>query len=200
VDCAVKEKMRISRIRGIGGHDGMPGVYGNSWLHLPTDWLVALATSDLRLWAYGLRAVYGTTRFVHLLAMSGFLGLLLLLEVLRLGAFPGVTAAPVRRPLLTLMNGAFAVAVASGVLLFLYDPIGVGLHTMFLPKLLLVAFGLVHALYVERIALMRRPRWRRASAAAALAIWALVIACSTWNAVERPLNPADIHRADPRAG
>jgi hypothetical protein len=178
----------------------MPGVYGNSWLHLPTDWLVALATSDLRLWAYGLRAVYGTTRFVHLLAMSGFLGLLLLLEVLRLGAFPGVTAAPVRRPLLTLMNGAFAVAVASGVLLFLYDPIGVGLHTMFLPKLLLVAFGLVHALYVERIALMRRPRWRRASAAAALAIWALVIACSTWNAVERPLNPADIHRADPRAG
>src|SRR5579885_1963417 len=175
--------MRISRIRGIGGHDGMPGVYGNSWLHLPTDWLVALATSDLRLWAYGLRAVYGTTRFVHLLAMSGFLGLLLLLEVLRLGVFPGVTAAPVRRPLLTLMNGAFAVAVASGVLLFLYDPI-----------------GLVHALYVERIALMRRPRWRRASAAAALAIWALVIACSTWNAVERPLNPADIHRADPRAG
>jgi hypothetical protein len=83
-------------------------------------------------------------------------------------------------------------------LLFLYDPIGVGLHTMFLPKLVLVVLGVVHAWYIERLTVMRRPPWRRLSAGAALIVWVLVIGCSTWNAVERPLNPADVHRADPR--
>jgi hypothetical protein len=32
----------------------------------------------------------------------------------------------------------------------------------------------------------------------ALSVWVLVIGCSTWNEVERPLNPADVHRIDPR--
>lgn len=176
----------------------MPDVYGNGWVHLPASLLIWLATTDLRLWVYGLRSIYGVTRFLHLLGMAGFLGLLLLLEVIRLGAFPGVSLQPVRRPLLILMNGAFALTFISGVALFLYDPIGAGLHTMFVPKLVLVALGLVHAWYIERIPLMRKPYWRPGSAAAALAIWVLVIGCSTWNAVERPLNPADIHRADPR--
>jgi len=176
----------------------MPDVYGSGWVHLPAWLLTWLATTDLRLWVYGLRSIYGLTRFLHLLGMAGFLGLLLLLEVMRLGAFPGVSLQPVRRPVLVLMNGAFALTILTGVMLFLYDPIGVGLHTMFLPKLILVTLGFVHAFYIERIALMRRPLWRRGSAAAALTIWVLVIGCSTWNAVERPFNPADVHRLDPR--
>lgn len=176
----------------------MPDVYGSGWPHLPAWLLTWLATTDLRLWVYGLRPIYGLTRFLHLLGMSGFLGLLLLLEVMRLGVFAGATLQPVRRPVIVLMNGAFALTILTGLMLFLYDPIGVGLHTMFLPKLILVALGFVHAFYIERIALMRRPPWRRLSAAAALMIWVLVIGCSTWNAVERPLNPADVHRADPR--
>jgi hypothetical protein len=165
---------------------------------LPADLLVWLATTDFRLWVYGVRPLYGATRFLHLAGMSGFLGLLLLLEVIRLGVFPGVSLQPVRRPVLLLMNGAFALTLLTGILLFLYDPIGVGLHTMFLPKLILVTAGLIHAWYIERIPLMRQRYWRPASAAVALAIWTLVIGCSTWNAVERPLNPADVHRADPR--
>jgi len=176
----------------------MPDVYGGGWFHLPAAWLVPLATTDFRLWAYGLRWLYGLTRFLHLLGMSGFLGLLLLLNLLRLGAFPGASIATARRPILTVMNSAFALTVASGLALFLYDPIGVGLHTMFLPKLVLIALGLVQAYYLERIAVMRRHALRRGSAAAALAVWILVIGCSTWNAVERPLNPADVHRLDPR--
>lgn len=176
----------------------MPDVYGSGWIHLPAGLLTWLATTDLRLWVYGLRPVYGLTRFLHLFGMAGFLGLLLLLEVMRLGVFPGASLQPVRRPVLSLMNAMFALTVATGILLFLYDPIGAGLHTMFLPKLILVALGVVHAWYIERLKPMQLPPWRRLSAAAALAIWVLVIGCSTWNAVERPLNPADVHRADPR--
>ena len=176
----------------------MPDVYGSGWVHLPAGLLTWLATTDFRLWVYGLRGVYGATRFLHLFGMAGFLGLLLLLEVMRLGVFPGASLQPVRRPVLILMNLMFALTIASGVLLFLYDPIGAGLHTMFLPKLILVTLGFTHAFCIERIALMRRPHFRQASAIVAMMIWVSVIGCSTWNAVERPLNPADVHRADPR--
>jgi len=176
----------------------MPDVYGGGWPHLPMALLVALATSGVRLWAYGLRPLYGAFRFLHLLGMAGFLGMLLLIEVKRLGFFPAASIREARLPVLTLMNSAFALTVATGLALFLYDPIGVGLHTMFLPKLLLIVLGLIHAYRVERLTLMRRQVWRRISAALALTIWILVIGASTWNAVERPLNPADVHRLDPR--
>jgi hypothetical protein len=35
--------------------------------------------------------------------------------------------------------------VVIGLGLFLYDPIGIALHVMFLPKFVLIALGLVHA-------------------------------------------------------
>ena len=175
----------------------MVDVYG-SGIHLPASLLVALAENPVRLWVYGLRPAYGVTRFLHLFGMAGFLGLILLLEVMRLGIFPAASIQGARRPIVLLVNATFALTVLTGFALFLYDPIGVGLHTMFLPKLLLIVLGVVHATYIERAPAMRRPIFRRASAVAALAIWTLVIGCSTWNAVERPLNPADIHRADPR--
>jgi hypothetical protein len=96
------------------------------------------------------------------------------------------------------MNWAFVLTVIAGIMLFLYDPIGVGLHTMFLPKLVLITVGLAHAYFIERLPAMRRPTARRSSALFALSVWVLVIGSSTWNAVERPLNPADVHRIDPR--
>ncbi len=176
----------------------MPDVYGMGLPHLPVDMLVWLAGTSFRLWAYGLRPVYGTMRFLHLLSMAGFLGMLLLIEVRRLGFFRDSSMATMRLPVITLMNWAFGITVLSGIGLFLYDPIGVGLHTMFLPKLLLIVLGLVHAYGIEKMPAMEKQSLKRASAAAALAIWILVIGASTWNAVERPLNPADVHRIDPR--
>src|SRR5215469_7175443 len=133
----------------------MPDVYGSGWVHLPVGLLTWLATTDLRLWVYGLRSIYGLTRFLHLFGMAGFLGLLLLLEVMRLGVFPGASLQPVRRPVIMLMNMTFVLTVATGILLFLYDPIGAGLHTMFLPKMILVTLGVVHAWYLERLKPMR---------------------------------------------
>ncbi len=176
----------------------MPNVYGTELPHLPTTLLVALATSEFRLWMYGNRTLYGVFRFFHLLGMAGFLGMLMLLEVKRLGFFVGSTLQSARLPIIRLMNIAFIVTLVAGILLFLYDPIGAGLHTMFLPKLLLIVAGLVHASFIERLPSMRRPLPRRAAALVALTVWVLVIGCSTWNAVERPFNPADVHRSDPR--
>jgi hypothetical protein len=175
----------------------MPDIYGWGLPHLPAELLVWLATSPLRLGVYGLRSVRGVFRFLHLLSMAGFLGMQLLIEVKRLGFFRDASIQGARIPMLTLMNSAFAVTVLSGIALFLYDPIGVGLHTMFLPKLLLIVLGLVHAYGIERLPAMRHAFLRRMSALMALAIWSLVIGASTWNAMEQPLNPANVHRLDP---
>jgi hypothetical protein len=179
-------------------HDQMPDVYGNSWPHLPVSLLVWLATTEFRLWVYGLRPVYGAFRFLHLFGVAGFLGMLILIEVKRLGFFPGASFQAMRAPVLALMNSAFALTVLTGFALFVYDPIGVGLHTMFVPKMILIVIGLIHAHGVERTPLMRNQTLRRMSAAFALAVWTMVMGASTWNAVERPLNPADVHRVDPR--
>jgi hypothetical protein len=118
--------------------------------------------------------------------------------VKRLGFFPAASLQSARLPVVTLMNFAFGLTVLTGFGLFMYDPIGVGVHTMFLPKLVLITLGLIHAYGVERTPLMRNQALRRLSAAIALLIWVLVMGASTWNAVERPLNPADVHRLDPR--
>jgi len=175
----------------------MPDVYGSWPLHLPLAWLTPLATSDLRLMMYGNRLLYGALRFFHLVGVAGFFGFVALIELRRLGLFAG--AALPRQPMLMLMNASLALTLASGAGLLLYDPIGTGLHRMFLPKLLLVALGLVLAYGMPRIAVLRRRAvFKQATTAAALAAWTLVIACSVWNHVERPLNPADVHRADPR--
>lgn len=176
----------------------MPDVYGSGGIHLPIGMLVALADNPLRLWVYGFRPLYGVTRFLHLLGMAGFLGMILLLEVKRLGFFATASIQAARLPIVALMNLAFGLTVLSGLALFLYDPIGVGLHTMFLPKLLLIVAGLIHAYAIEPMPALRSALARRGTATLALALWVLVIGCSTWNAVERPLNPADVHRLDPR--
>jgi hypothetical protein len=174
-------------------------VYGRGGIHLPIDMLVLLSTSDLRLAVYGMRWLYGVLRFLHLFGMASFFGLIMLLELNRLGMFAAGTLQSAKLPVLRIMNPAFALTTVTGVALFLYDPIGVGLHTMFLPKLALVVLGYAHARWIQRVPVIRtRMSAKRASAAVALIIWVLVIGCSTWNHIERPFNPADVHRMDRR--
>ena len=77
----------------------MPDVYGWGWMpHMPAGLLVWLATSPPRLWVYGLRSVHGVFRFFHLFGMAGFLGMLLLIEVKRLGFFRDASIRDARIP------------------------------------------------------------------------------------------------------
>lgn len=177
----------------------MPNIYGGWSIHLPTSWLVALATSDLRVLVYGIRPLHGALRFAHILSMAGFFGVLLLLEVKRLGFFAQDSIQTARRPLFAVMNWTFGIACVSGLLLFLYDPIGIGLHTMFVPKLILIVLGLVHAFWLQRRPAVRGTEsLRRIGGGLAIAIWVLVIGASTWNHEERVTNPAAVHRLDPQ--
>ena len=49
----------------------MGDIYGFGAITLPVSWLAALATSDLRLALFGLRVLYGVTRFLHLVGVAG---------------------------------------------------------------------------------------------------------------------------------
>jgi hypothetical protein len=168
-------------------------IYGHAVPHLPIGLLAMLATSEARLWMYGSDAIHGVLRLLHLLGIGGFIGTVLVLNLKQLGLFAGAAPAQMRGPLLTVLEVSFWATVASGLMLLLYDPIGVGLHTMFLPKLLLVLIGFIAAKWPPQGA---RPPIRRGFAASSLGIWFLVMAASTWNHIEHPRNPADIYRME----
>jgi hypothetical protein len=177
----------------------MADVYGFGGIHLPASWLASLAETELRLWLYGFRPFYGAARALHLLGMAGFVGSVFLVDLKLLGLFPQASIGPARSPILVLMHVSFALALASGVGLFLYDPIGTGLHTMFLPKLLLIVFGLLYAHGVRRLPVTRgRPGLKPAFAAVSLTIWIAVLGCATWNHVERPVTKAELRRLETR--
>lgn len=174
----------------------MGGIYGADTFTLPIAWLTFLATSDLRLAVYAMRALYGVTRFLHLVGMASFVGMVVVLDFRGLGLVPPGALDAVRPLLVRVLQIAFWIVIATGGLLFLRDPVGVGLHSMFLPKLLLILIGYALARAVPHL-----PRTgglaplRRAAPATSLVIWLLVIAASTWNHVERPVRVTDALRA-----
>ena len=173
----------------------LDGIYGTDTITLPLSWLTAVATSDLRLAVYALRGLYGATRFLHLVGMATFVGMVVILDLRGLGLFPPGALDPARGRLVLVLKGSFWVTIGTGVLLFLRDPLGVGLHTMFLPKLLLVVAGYVYAQGVRRLPALRRTAGRqRVAATVSLAVWLLVIGASTWNHVERPVRVGDALR------
>ncbi len=166
----------------------MNGIYGTWSITFPVELLSWLATTWLRESVAGLRALYGALRFLHLASMAGFLGLLLAMELRGLGLLAPGALAPARPVLGKVLNLCFWTAIASGIALFLYDPLGTGLHSMFVPKLVLVSAGYAFARF-------RRRMHPKAAAWLSLAVWLLVIGASTWNKVERPLQINALLRA-----
>jgi hypothetical protein len=77
-------------------------------------------------------------------------------------------------------------ALASGVLLLLFNPIAVGVHTFFLPKMGLILLGLINAAAFHRLAPAVDGAWpRRAGAIASILLWSAVFLCATLNETER---------------
>ena len=167
----------------------MEQAYGNGGWMLPVGLLSWLATSEVRMWVYGLRPLYGVVRFLHLAGMTGFLGAVLVVDLRLLGLFQSSSLSPARSALAGMMHWGFGLTVVTGIALFLYNPLGAGLHSMFLPKLLLIALGVLHVHGIRGREVMRTvPALRRAAAAASLVIWVGVVGASTWNHMERPVS------------
>jgi hypothetical protein len=172
----------------------MQGVYSTYGIYLPTDVLVWLGTSELRLLVYRLQSFHAAFRLAHMLSMATFFGSILLLDLRLIGLSRDLAVRQLAPHILPWTYASFAVVMVSGTVLFLFDPIQVASHTWFLPTLLLILAGMLNAV------MLRRGAWNRAVAAArdlpptarlagavSATIWLTVIACASLNASERPL-------------
>lgn len=174
----------------------MQGVYSDTALVLPGDWLVWLATSAVRIALYRMQGWHGPLRLLHVGGTAVFFGAIVLLDLRLLGLLGrDIALDALARIVLPVTHASFAVTMLSGVLLFLYDPIQTGSHSWFLPKLLLLVAAVANAAVFslpKRVGL--RPigggaltRHARLAGALSLILWSGVIASATANHEERPL-------------
>ena len=174
----------------------MHGVYSDSALVLPSEWLVWLATSSARMAVYRLQGWHGPLRLAHIAGTATFFGAIVLLDLRLLGLLGrDIALDALARIVLPVTHVSFAITLASGVLLFLYDPIQTGSHSWFLPKLLLLGAAVLNAAVFslpKRIGLKiigggALTRHARLAGALSLLLWSGVIATASANHEERPL-------------
>lgn len=174
----------------------MHGVYSDTALVLPSDWLVWLATSSARLALYRLQGWHGPLRVLHVGGTAVFFGAIVLLDLRLLGVLGrDIALDAMARIVLPVTHWSFAITMASGALLFLYDPIQTGSHSYFLPKLVVIGIAVANAAVFslpKRIGLRSigggmLTRHARLAGLLSLVLWTGVIVSATANHEERPL-------------
>jgi hypothetical protein len=159
-------------------------------LRLPDAILVAL---DSRALHFALQPVHHLIRLAHLLSAGGFFGAIALLDLQLIGASRRPAFRSLAEHAAPWLYGSLAVALASGALLFLYDPVHVGSHRYFMPKLLLLALGLANAVafhmggYAAALTDATRLGARaRLAGTVSLAAWIGAMACASLNVEAMP--------------
>ncbi len=166
-----------------------------AYLRLPPGLLIALDSRMLHFW---MQPVHHLVRMAHLMAMAAFFGGIMLLDLrlldLRLfGRREALRLRPFAGHVLPALHVTCAVTLLTGLALFLYDPLHVGSHAYFVPKLALILAGGVNAAlyhragYVAALAAEARlPLRTRIAAALSLAIWSGVLICASLNTEAAP--------------
>ena len=159
-------------------------------IRIPTGGLIAL---DNRALHFAMQPVHYVIRLTHIVSMGAFFGAIVLLDLRLLGWRGTVPLRPFAEHVLPWLYATFGVAVATGVCLFLYDPVHVGSHAYFAPKLLLVALALGNALLFHRTSYLTAlaaervvPTSARLAGLLSLALWTGVVVCSSLNVEPMP--------------
>jgi hypothetical protein len=152
-------------------------------IRIPVSTLVAL---DWRPYHFAAQPYHYVVRAAHVVAIGAFFGGIGLLDMRLMGWRGTVPLRAFAEHVLPWLWATFGVALVTGIALFLYDPVHVGAHAYWTPKLLAVTFGLANAAlfhrtgYVAALAAEARlPVSARAAGAVSLACWtaAVVFAC-----------------------
>lgn len=170
--------------------DITPIVHPLAFLRLPYAVLGAL---DLRSFHFALQPVHYLVRVAHILSASIFFGILVLLDVRLMGLHPGLAMRGLAEAALPWLYGTFAIALTTGLLLFFYDPVHVGSHGFFSPKLLLLALALANTLWFRRFHFGAAfspsgamPAHVRLAGAVSCLLWLGVMVCSMLNTEAAP--------------
>ena len=152
-------------------------------IRIPVQALVAL---DWRPYHFAIQPYHYIVRTVHIVSMSGFFGGIGLLDFRLMGWRGTVPLRAFAEHVLPWVWVTFGVAATTGMALFLYDPVHVGSHAYWAPKMLSVAFGLANAAYFHRTSYVaalaaesRLPWSARIAGLVSLVCWtgAIVFAC-----------------------
>ena len=161
-----------------------------SFLYIPTDILVALDNRDYR---FALQPFHHLVRMAHILSISAFFGAIILLDLRLVGLRPAVQLKALSDLVMPFVYWTFGIGIATGLLLFFYDPVHVASHAYFSLKLILIALGVANAAMFNRkgfgVALAApggMPRHARIIGTVSLLIWAGVMICATLNVEAAP--------------
>lgn len=152
-------------------------------LRIPVQALVAL---DWRPYHFAVQPVHFVIRTVHVLSMGAFFGGIGLLDFRLMGWRQAVPLRMFADHVLPWLWATFGVAAATGLALFLYDPVHAGAHAYWTPKLIAIALGLVNAAFFHRTSYVAAlaadgvlPVSARAAGVVSLVCWtgAVVFAC-----------------------
>lgn len=160
------------------------------FLRIPSDVLIALDDRPLH---FAMQPYHYLIRMTHVVTMAAFFGGIGLLDLRLMGIRSAVPLRLYAEHVLTWLYITFAIAMVTGVFLFLYDPVHVGSHAYFTMKLILIVLGLVNATLFHRIGYVRAlaaetrmPRHARIAGALSLAFWFGVIVCASLNVEAAP--------------
>src|ERR1700733_288659 len=168
----------------------MSGAHPLAFLRLPFALLAAL---DSRGFHYALQPYHHLVRLVHVLTVAAFFGGIMQLDLRLMGWRSMVPLRALAEHILPWLYVTFGVAIVTGLALFFYDPIGVGSHGYFTPKLILLVLGLANAAifhrsgYVAALAAQSQmPMNARIAGAVSLITWTAVMVCASLNVEGAP--------------
>jgi hypothetical protein len=168
----------------------MPDPHALSFLSIPTDILVALDNRDYR---FALQPFHHLVRMIHILSISAFFGAIILLDLRLVGLKSMVQLRALSELVMPLVYWTFGIGIATGALLFFYDPVHVASHAYFSLKLILIVLGMFNAAVFNRrgfgVALAApgaMPRHARIIGTVSLLIWVGVMICATLNVEAAP--------------
>ena len=132
-------------------------------------------------WIASHPVAYPVLEILHIVGIALLLGNLVLFELRTWGIGPALPVAPLARLALTLSLSGFALAAASGSLMFASQPLELLANRAFTLKMgLLVLAGSNAALFHARGGLHKLDRLARAQTALSLGLWLAVIVCGRW--------------------
>ncbi len=148
----------------------------------------ALAALDWRPYHFAIQPVHYLIRLVHLVSMAAFFGGIGLLDFRLMGWQGSVPLRNFAEHVLPWLWVTFAVALVSGVSLFLYDPVHAGAHAYWSPKMIAIGLGLANAAafhrtsYVRSLAASGRlPASARAAGLVSLVCWTAALCFAGMN-------------------
>jgi hypothetical protein len=153
---------------------------------IPSETLIAL---DNRTFHFALQPFHYLLRMTHMMSAAAFFGGIVLFDLRLAGLRAHVKLKAFARDTLPWLYVTFGLAMLSGILLFLYDPVHMGSRAYFVPKMMMIFLGLVNTLIYRRFAFrfaLREPpvtpRSARWAGALSLVFWVGVMAFSSMNA------------------